>query len=381
MDDIENKGHAANSLKRLKERIMTLWVERSQAEIPAAHDKDIHTVRDEIPKFLDELVKALSPLHPQQDATEENRLANFHGQQRAGLTQYSLQQVLKEYSLLRQIITDELQAEMPLTEFERYIIHLSIDSAVQIAGHEFAQAEQAKLRLALAHAEQSNRELEQFAAIVAHDLKSPLSTIVGFTELLEDEFKEIGNPETHEHMSFIKSAAKRMADLIDGVLSYASLSTSLEFSVISCTDVVNAAIQNLKVQITDVSGRIGYDELPEVMGNLPLLTQVFQNLFSNALKFHGPKPPHIHVKVDTEKEVWRFTVSDNGIGFDPNQKESIFTLYKRLAEASQKPGTGIGLATCRRVVELHGGKIWAESCPGEGSKFYFNIPKIKAAMI
>jgi signal transduction histidine kinase len=378
----DNQGHAAKSLKKLKERIITLWIERALEEIPAALDKDIRTIRDEIPDFVNELVKTLSPANPKQDATEKNRLANLHGQQRAGLTQYSLQQVLKEYSLLRQILEKELQAEQPLTENERHIINLSIDSAIQIAGHEFAQAEQAKIKLALAHAEQSNRDLEHFAAIAAHDLKSPLTSIIGYTDLIERELKRRSLLEFDKNLTFIKSAAKRMTDLIDGVLSYASLgSSSQEFTIVSCKDVVNAAVQNLKVQITETGGSVGFDDLPEVRGNLPLLTQVFQNLFSNALKFRGSRPPLLHVKVETEKDFWRFCVTDNGIGFDPKQKESIFILYKRLSETSQKPGAGIGLATCRRVAELHGGKVWAESEPGKGSTFFFTLPKIQTGSV
>ena len=368
----------ADLLKKSKREIIELWESRSRAEIPAAHDKDSHTIQDELSAFLDRLCEAFQSKNLQEKASDACKIAVAHGQQRSGISGYSLAQVIREYAVLRQVLIEVLRKYRTLNTNEHTVIDWIVDEAIVASANVFAEAEHAKLKLALAEAHRSIQDLDHFAMIAAHDLKSPLNSIAGFSSLIEDEYRETARPEIRECMDFIQGAVKRMTTLIDGILEYAKLTTPIErFSVISGNNAVQAAVQNLKGVLTEKSGRVLYGELPSVRGDLILLTQLFQNLISNALKFQSTEPPCIRIDVISDKDFWIFSVKDNGIGFDPKDKHVIFALYKRLGPSKQSDGTGIGLATCRRVVELHGGKIWAESEPGKGSTFFFTIPKDK----
>lgn len=351
---------------------MDLWEERARREVSAAQEKKPSVVRDELSPFLDTLISSLRLGRLEFD--ENKRIAVTHGQQRAGILNYTLAEMMKEYSLLRQVIIEVLRQSGPLSDNDQDIIHGSVDSAMLLAGNEFAQAEKAVIRQALEKAEQSNRDLDQFAAALAHDLRSPLGIITGFTQLMEDELYQHASPDLRQAMVYIRNAVDRMVALIDGILSYARLSSgTVEFDNVNSETAVAAAIQNLKSQLTETAGRVSYEALPQVRGNLPLLTQLFQNLIANALKFRSEAIPKIEISAKEQDETWLFSVKDNGVGFDPSQSEFIFKFSKRLQ--NQQGGAGIGLATCRRVVELHGGRIWAESEPGKGSTFCFTLPK------
>lgn len=363
-------------LKHCKESVLKLFESRSRERVSAATDKDSITVRDELAKFIDELINALS--NEQTDVSQgQNRIAVMHGQQRSGVEDYTLKQVIREYGILRDVLIDVLLETGSLSEIERKVIHRTIDSAIELAANEFSNAEKAKIKLAMAELEKSNRDLDQIAEVLAHDLRSPLGTIAGFAELLEDDLDGKLSGPSAESMAFIKSAVARMTKLIDQVLVYAKLKgTRPEFAAIDCNDVVFATVQNLRAQLTQVNGRTQHDKLPIVSGDFVLLAQVFQNLFSNALKFRKENtPPHIYVSAKEQSDHWLISVEDNGKGFDPKNREFIFVLYNRLADKSNGSGAGIGLATCRRVIELHGGRIWAESEPGKGATFFFTLPK------
>jgi len=374
VDVQKNRRRTAERLRELKHDIIKLWEKRSRQEIPAARDKDSYTVQDELTLFLEALIKDLSPDFPAQAKVEEH-IGLMHGQQRSGLTGYTLFQVLREYSILREVLIDVLSGHGPLTDEERRIIHCAVDSGIQHAGVEFAKAEKAVVSVALARAEQSNRDLDQFAAIIAHDLRSPLSTIIGFTEVLQDEFQK-ASPVAQDAMTRIQSAVRRLIGFVDGVLNYARLgSETSEFEVIESDDAVQAATQNLKAAITEASGRVQHEKLPSVTANLPLLTLLFQNLIANSLKYRSGEPPVVRVKAADVGDFWEFSVMDNGIGFSPEHKETIFQFQKRLDTRQSREGAGIGLATSRRIIELHNGKIWAESEPGKGTTIFFTLPK------
>jgi signal transduction histidine kinase len=368
--------NASQRLRHCKAEVMALFEKRSRENVPAATDKDSITVRDELAKFIDELIHALRD-HKEEVSEDQDRIAVLHGQQRAGIKDYTLMQVLEEYALLRDAVIDVLLANGPLDESERRVIHRTIDSAIKLAANEFARAEQAKIMLALSEAEASNRDLDEFAMVLAHDLRSPLATISGFAELLRDDVDKTSSAEAKEALSFIQGAVARMTRLIEGVLAYARLkSENPEFSEIDLCDVVQAAVQNLKVQLTEAVGRTEHGNLPKVRGNFALLTQVMQNLFANALKFRRPGvPPIIKVEAHDDGPCWRFSVQDNCRGFDPNEAERIFALHNKSHDSQNTSGAGVGLATCRRVIGLHRGRIWAESELGSGSTFYFTLPK------
>ena len=357
-----------------KEEILSTWELKSRSAIEATQDKDSHTVRDELVHFLASLIENLKVGHT--NAVEKERVsAQHHGQQRAGLTNYTLAETIKEYSLLRAVLIAYLVRTGPVSEGDREVIHETVDNAVRLASNEFAQAEQAKIKLALAKAEASNRDLDQFAAVAAHDLRSPLSSIAGFAEVLAEDFGAQASKEALECLSFIRGAVKRMTSLIDGILSYAKLNAAVpEMRLISSEEAVKAATQNLKAALTESSGQVSHALLPEVFGDLPLLTQLFQNLFSNAIRYRSEVPAAIEVSVRSVADFCEFEVRDNGIGFDMRFKDVIFEVHKQLDTQQRLEGAGLGLATCRKAVERHGGRIWAHSLVGIGTSFYFTIP-------
>ncbi len=219
----------------------------------------------------------------------------------------------------------------------------------------------------------SNRDLEQFAYIATHDLGEPLRAIKGFTELLCKITK--GDPKATEYCKLAIEGAKRMEDMLAGLLHYSRVQThGKAFSEISAEPALNAAVENLKQTIAESAAIITNDPLPVIKADGVQLTQLFQNLISNAIKFRGDSRPKIHISCRQEEKCHLFSVKDNGIGIDPQFKERIFFVFQRLHTTEKCPGYGIGLSICKRIVERHGGHIWVESQTGQGSTFYFTIP-------
>jgi signal transduction histidine kinase len=369
---------AAKEIIRSKEVISEEWEARVREHIVEAAGKTTLVMRNSLGIFIDELSESL--LDYKTSKIKQWPLfgmSKMHGGQRAHITGYFLPQLLEEFCILRQVINERLSK---CGYFDYQILtHVNkfIDSAVSQAATEFAKVQQESVNFALRKAEVSNRDLEHFAAVAAHDLKSPLATISGYLDLLSDEFKDEIGKETLQYIQLMQSASTRMRNLIERLLDFARLSTAdrpLKPTDVNC--VVNAVRQNLAKVLEQSKGRILSKSLPTVMGDSDLLVQLFQNLISNSLKFRGANPPEVHIEAKERQDTYVFEVKDNGIGFDPKYKEEIFALYKKLHGESEYQGTGIGLATVRKVVELHGGKIWAESKPGLGSTFYFTFPKI-----
>jgi signal transduction histidine kinase len=370
-------GTAAKNLSANKERILHIWEKLCRNEVPANQDKSSVVVRNELSTFLDHLIQALSPKCQKVNATEDNDSAINHGRQRAKFVDYSLPQIVREYGLLREIVYDVLNGLHPLTPQEIKILHRSIDEAVSQATSEYTESQTSELTSALTKAERSNKDLEHFAAIAAHDLKAPLSSIAGFSELLSQEYLTNASDEIRQSLAFINTATKRMSKLIDDLLSFALVHLDKsKFQSVDMNAVVNEAIDNLQRLIADARARVFHTGLPVLNGDRSLLLLIFQNLISNGIKFQkGDHAPEIQIQAEPVSDGWIFSVKDNGIGFETKNKEEIFTLYKRLHGDTKYPGSGIGLATCRRIAELHSGKIWAESTPGEGSTFHIFLPK------
>lgn len=221
----------------------------------------------------------------------------------------------------------------------------------------------------------SNTELEQFAYIASHDLQEPLRMVSSFTQLLARRYKEKLGPEADEFIAYIEDGAKDMQELINDLLSLSRITTQTKpFKRTDCENVLDKALTILKVSIEESGAAITHDPLPTIMADSSQLTQLFQNLISNAIKFQGDKPAQIHISAKQKKNEWIFSVQDNGIGMDPKYAERIFLAFQRLHSRDEYPGTGIGLATCKKIVERHGGQIWVESEPDKGSIFYFTIP-------
>jgi PAS domain S-box-containing protein len=236
------------------------------------------------------------------------------------------------------------------------------------------RAEQA-LEKTAAELARSNRELEQFAYVASHDLQEPLRMVAAYTQLLQRRYKEKLDKEANEFISYAVDGAMRMQKLIQDLLTYSRVGTRTEpFEAIDTGKALDTAIANLHVAITESGATITHDPMPRVCGDLVQLIQLFQNLLSNAIKFRGTEPPRIHVGVQTRDLNWVFSVQDNGIGIDPQYFRRIFVIFQRLHTQHEYPGTGIGLAVCKKIVERHHGRIWVESEPGQGTTFYFALP-------
>lgn len=223
---------------------------------------------------------------------------------------------------------------------------------------------------------QSNEDLEQFAYIASHDLQEPLRTIHGFTQLLSERYKEQLDKQGQEFIGFVTDGANRMQTLIQDLLKYSRIQAQEQNSVpVNAEEVLNEILKHLRIVIEDKQASITHDPLPIIQTDRSHFHHLLQNLVTNAIKFHGPKPPNIHVSAEERPEVWIFSIQDNGIGVGSEYFERIFLPFKRLHTREEYQGTGIGLAICKKIVERRGGRIWVESEVGRGSKFFFTLPK------
>jgi PAS domain S-box-containing protein len=224
----------------------------------------------------------------------------------------------------------------------------------------------------------SNAELEQFAYIASHDIQEPLRMVSSFTQLLAKRYKDRLDKDADEFIAYIIDGTTRMQRMIEDLLAYSRVGTrGKSFEPTDLEDILNQAVTNLKVVIEENKAVATHDPLPTVMADSSQMVQLFQNLISNAIKFRGEEPPRIHISAQRKGDDWVFSVEDNGIGISPEFMGHLFQIFQREHAANKYPGTGIGLAICKRIVERHGGRIWAESVHGRGSIFYFTIPARK----
>jgi signal transduction histidine kinase len=227
----------------------------------------------------------------------------------------------------------------------------------------------------------SNQDLELFAYASSHDLQEPLRQVVSYLQLLERRHAEKLDGEAREFLDFAVEGGRRMQRLIADLLAYSRVGRQdSPLSLVDTGAVVDEALAGLRRAIAEQGATVTRDELPALDGNRALLVQLFQNLVANGIKFHGGEPPVVHVSAERANGgVWRFAVRDNGIGIDPIYWERIFVMFRRLHRRQEYPGTGIGLAMCKKIVEFHGGSIWVESELGKGSTFYFTLAESKAS--
>jgi PAS domain S-box-containing protein len=258
---------------------------------------------------------------------------------------------------------------------------------------------QAEIALAQANTDlaRSNKELEQFAYVASHDLQEPLRMITSYTQLIAKRYHEKLDQNAREFMDFAVTGALRMQRLIHDLLAYSRVGTrGKPPEVTKSADALAAALDNLKLAIEETGAEITHESMPAVIVDPIQLSQLFQNLVGNAIKFRGPEKPRVHVGAVRElapyckvpaagsanpvsrqqPEEWHFSVRDNGIGIDPQYFDKIFIIFQRLHTLDQYPGTGIGLAICKKIIERHGGRIWVESQPGEGATFHFTLPVV-----
>ena len=224
--------------------------------------------------------------------------------------------------------------------------------------------------------EQSNKELEEFAYVVSHDMKQPIRTIISYLSLLKKKHLEVLPPEAQEFVNYSIEGANKMSDLIRDILQYSRLDQQLTMEKdIDVGGIVKKVIKTLNETIVANNAEVITTELPVITGNETMLTELFQNLIENGIKYNKNEKRVVRVEVTESPVEWMFRISDNGIGFDQQYAQQIFKIFKRLHTDGEFQGTGIGLTICQKVVEKHGGQIWAESKKGEGSKFYFTLPK------
>ena len=234
----------------------------------------------------------------------------------------------------------------------------------------------------------SNQELEQFAYVASHDLQEPLRMVASYLQLIEKRYKSKLDETASEFIGFAVDGANRMKQLIEGLLEYSRVQTrAKEFGPIDMERIINNVLTDLQVRIVERGAIITHDSLPEIIGDESQIRRLFQNLIGNSIKYCTNEKPIIHISVEgiggndktlsdnNPEERWLFSVTDNGIGIDHQYSERIFQLFQRLHTRNEYPGTGLGLAVCKRIVERHGGRIWVESKVGEGSTFYFILDK------
>ncbi|HEY0938249.1 MAG TPA: ATP-binding protein, partial [Trebonia sp.] len=225
--------------------------------------------------------------------------------------------------------------------------------------------------------QRSNAELEQFAYVASHDLQEPLRKVTSFCQLLQRRYGGQLDERADQYIDFAVDGAKRMQVLINDLLTFSRVGrTGTDLALTECDAALAGAQANLSAQIAGAGAVIEAGPLPSVRAQPALVSAVFQNLIGNALKFRGGQPPRIAIAAERDGEFWSFSVSDNGIGIEPQYAERIFLIFQRLHDRATYPGTGIGLAMCRKIVEYSGGRIWLDTSVTEGARFRFTLPAV-----
>lgn len=245
-----------------------------------------------------------------------------------------------------------------------------------ISGRKNAELE---LQRWTAELERSNSDLQQFAYIASHDLQEPLRMIASYIQALQEDYAGKFDENGEEYMRIIVESSLRMRKMIEDLLEYSRVGYHLDkMEDVDCSKLLVQVCELMNDVTTKNCARITHNHLPVVTAHGVLLARLFQNLLSNALKFRSEAQPEIHISAADRGSHWEFSFNDNGIGIDMKFKDKVFVVFQRLNQHSRFPGTGIGLALCKKIVENHGGKIWFESEPGKGATFFFTIAKQKS---
>ncbi len=274
-------------------------------------------------------------------------------------------QAASEYGrALLNILEDFSEEKSRLADMQKAVLNILED----------LDAEKRKVEAANQELARSNAELEQFAYVASHDLQEPLRMVSSYTQLLETRYGDTLDDKAKKYIFYAVDGARRMQGLINDLLTYSRVGTRAQ--PLERTDshaALGEAIRNLSSALAETGALVTNGDLPLVLADRSQLVQLFQNLLGNAVKFHGLESPRVHVSAEARGDEWVFRVQDNGIGIPAQHFERIFVIFQRLHTREEFPGTGIGLALCKRVVERHGGRIWVESEPGVGSSFYFSL--------
>jgi PAS domain S-box-containing protein len=248
-----------------------------------------------------------------------------------------------------------------------------IGSITDITEHKKAEEQ---LKITMQNLERSNKELEQFAYVASHDLQEPLRMVSSYTQLLGKRYKDKLDQDANDFINFAVDGANRMQRLINDLLEYSRVtSRGKPLEKLDLSSVLGQVIATMQHKIQDTNAMVSNEDLPFIIGDEIQISRLFQNLIDNALKFKGEEPPRIHISSKFEGEKVIISFSDNGIGINEKFNDRVFTIFQRLHNREDYPGTGIGLAVCKRIIERHGGKIWLESEEGKGTTFYFTLNK------
>jgi PAS domain S-box-containing protein len=260
-------------------------------------------------------------------------------------------------------ITERKRAEEELDKYRKNL-------------EEMVRQRTAELQETAADLARSNRDLEQFAYVSSHDLQEPLRMVTGFMQLIDQKYHQQLDPVGQKYIHFAVDGARRMQQLIVDLLAYSRVGTQgQQTALVDTAQVLQRALFSLQRSVKDNKATVTWGHLPTIPADSSQLAQVFQNLIGNAIKFHGDQPPQIHVEAWRNGKYWEFSAKDNGIGIDPEFSDKIFVIFQRLHVKEKKyPGTGIGLAICKKIIERHGGRIWVESHEGQGATFHFTLP-------
>jgi two-component system, sensor histidine kinase len=266
-------------------------------------------------------------------------------------------------------------------EKDRKLIERSIEisSEEMIELNSNLRREQEELSKTYRELERKNQELEQFAYVASHDLQEPLRTICSFVQLLENQYKSKLDERADKYLNHISQSTTRMGILIKDLLDFSRIGKSKSFEVIDCNIILHEVLADLELMINEVQADIIVESLPVIRGYRTEIKQLFQNLITNGIKFRKKDMfPEIRIAAQDMNKYWKFSFADNGIGIEKEHFDKIFVIFQRLHNRSQYEGSGIGLAHCKKIVELHNGGIGLESVPGEGSTFFFTIPGVIA---
>ena len=287
-------------------------------------------------------------------------------------------------SVKRALAGESFSTTMQLQQFFFEVsyspIHAEDGTVTGVTGvaHDITERVRAKEELERTAEElrRSNAELEQFAYIASHDLQEPLRMVASYTQLLERRYADRLDDAAREFIGYAVDGAKRMQQFIAGLLDLSRMGREpWALEEVNLQEVFGNAVANLRIAIEESGARVESGPLPVVRGDARQLTQLFQNLIGNALKFREPgEAPRVDVRADRDGDCWRISVRDNGIGLDPRFSERVFTIFQRLHTRDEYEGTGLGLAICKKIVDRHGGRIWVESREGEGATFFFTLP-------
>ena len=312
-----------------------------------------------------------------------HHIANFHADQ----------EVIED--ILERLSSDEV-----LNDYEARMLckdgsirHVLIDSSVHWKDGNFINTRcvtrditerkrlEDELRETIGRLEQSNDRLRQFAYAASHDLQEPLRMVTSYLQLLENRYKDDLDEAAREYIDFAVDGASRMREMVNDLLAYSQIDQDeIEFEPVDCETVVANVLADLDVQIEENDANIVTESLPTLEAHEKQLKKLFQNLISNALKY-SDDAPRVEITAKQRNESWEFSVTDNGIGIDPDKTDRIFEVFKRLHHDDEYPGTGIGLSLCQKIVENHDGEIWVESEPGEGTTFSFTLAEQMTADI